>query len=489
MKALTITKPTENITLLKYLTKLGYIVSADCAGLGTCGKCKVKVVSGEFVNADTNKPYLPDKDGFILSCKALLQSQEAIIELPDNACTDNAFMHKESENLSAKNLSIALDIGTTTLCAALIDLEEKSVLKTVSDLNPQKNFGADVMSRITASKENLSDLQSVLLSKIRKMILDLTNDKIQTLAVTGNPTMLHLFCGISPLKMGTYPFTPEFLELKHFSGNELNLNVEKIYVLPSASAFIGSDVTSALVYLNILEHKNPCVLLDIGTNGEMVLFTGTNNGSKLFATSSAAGPALEGVGVSCGSGGINGAINKVELKNNKVEFSTINNAAPTGICTSGLIDLIAVLLENKMLDETGFLECEQFNIYADQDTTIFINQDDIRAIQLAKSAIRAALDTLIFDSGFEYSDIESIYLSGGIGYYLNPQNAAKIGLFPQSVADKIKAMGNTSLLGAVNCLVTPQSIEILSDLCKKISTIELNKSETFNNAFIEHMCF
>lgn len=493
MKVLKITKPTENITLLKQLARLGIIVSADCAGLGTCGKCKVKVISGEFENVSTNKPYLPDKDGFILSCKALLKSEEAVIEVQGDLCTDNAFIKGKTENLSAKNLGLALDIGTTTLCAALVDLDTGDILEKISELNPQKNFGADVISRITASKENLDSLQSVLLVAVNRMILKLTenfeNKSLQKMTVTGNPTMLHLFCGVSPEKMGVHPFTPEFLDLKILDGNDLDLSVGKIYLLPSSSAFIGSDITAAVLYLKMTEQKKPCLLIDVGTNGEMVLFSGSDNGSKLFATSSAAGPAMEGVGIACGVGGITGAISHVENKDNSISFATVNNGSPIGICTSGLIDLIAVLLSKDILDETGYLECEQFNLHNDENATVFINQEDIRTIQLAKSAIRAALDTLLFENGFDYSDIDTLYLAGGIGYYLSPLSAAKIGLFPEAVIDKVKAVGNTSLLGAVNCLLNEDKIAELSKLCENINTINLNESKTFNNAFVEHMYF
>lgn len=535
--------------LLDRLVDEKHLIPADCGGKGTCGKCKVTVISGEFyMTASKNgerKPYPPDENGQILACRAIcpesgakirinVQSGEGIIFpvisgktadilFPDaSGKRDNITFSATSDRTSSGGVSqiaFALDIGTTTLAGALVDTQSGEILKTFSELNPQKSRGADVISRIKACGEgHLSSLTELIQSSVQKMLDEcirlFPDKKPDTLAVAGNPTMLHIFCGISPQGMGAYPFTPVFLDTKHIGENELSLTVRKIIILPSISAFLGSDITGGVFVAKMKDYDAPSLLIDIGTNGEIVFCSGKQSGSKLIAVSTAAGPALEGANISCGTGGVPGAISGMEIEDNKtsgkvvtVRYTTVCDKPPVGICGSGLIDLVAILLKTGIIDETGYISREPFYL-ADSEkicfrhvavngspipesaaSSIYITQKDIREFQLAKSAIRAGTETLLMHAKCEIEQIGRVFLAGGLGYYMSPRSAAEVGLLSPEAMSRAEAVGNTSLAGvrAALCLEGAlREMELIAGDCK---THELNRDPVFSDAFMEYMMF
>lgn len=232
------------------------------------------------------------------------------------------------------------------------------------------------------------------------------------------------------------------------------------------------------------------MLIDIGTNGEMVLFTGTEHGGRLYAASAAAGPALEGAGISTGVGGITGAVSSAADVNGQIIVRTIQDAYPIGICGSGLIDLAAVLLARGDLDETGYLEEEPY-VYAktEDGTPLCLTQEDIRALQLAKSALRAGMEALCDAAELTPDDLSCVYIAGGLGYYMNMDSAAAIGLLPQSLRTRLRSVGNTALGGAACLLNAPEYLERLSAEAAACRTMDLNRSAVFNELFIEYMMF
>lgn len=487
--------------LIKYLSKQGYSIAADCGGKGTCGKCRVKMLSGSFYKDSEMSCLLePDSDNYVKSCRAWCSEQGAEILIPEADSTDQITLSlgdsleysSADESAESVRYGIALDIGTTTLAMASIAIKDDTyeIIQTVSRLNPQRSFGADVMSRITAASEGqLLAMQEVLLSEIRSMI-DSLRVKADIMTVVANPTMLHIFCGVSPERMGAYPFIPEFTDMKILTGSSLGLPVESVILLPSASAFIGADVIAGCLSVALTDNAQPVVLIDIGTNGEMMLYTGTDNGGKLYAASSAAGPAFEGAGITTGVGGIKGAVCAVELHADTLMSHTIGNEEAVGICGSGLIDLIAVLLARGDIDETGYLE-ESPVVYAhSSDRQLTITEQDVRAFQLAKSAIRAGLEALIHEAGLKVDDISKVYIAGGLGFYMNIDSSVQVGLIPASLKDKVAVVGNSALSGAMMFMLRDT---IMSREAEKIATrcttIELNSSEFFTNAFIEYMMF
>lgn len=477
------------IKLSDYLVSQGYIPAMDCGGIGTCGKCRVKLLSGSFDGT------VPDETGMVRSCRAVCSAQGADISLPERFSKKNVIKISSEGSVCSDNsqYGLALDVGTTTIAAALVFLKENTVVATDSRLNPQRVFGADVMSRIAAADDGkLSVLQSVVLECVSDIINSLLRQVgatfLKAITVVGNPTMLHLFCGISPSDMGQYPFTPVFTEAKCFSGEKLSLPAETVYILPSADAFIGSDVTAGVLKTQMYKHTEPSILMDIGTNGEMVLCS-ADPGKNMLAVSTAAGPAFEGAGISCGIGGVQGAISQVKIKNGQLRYKTVGNCSPVGICGSGLIDLIAQLRQISVIDETGYMEEPFLIAETAYGTSLFLTPEDVREFQMAKSAIRAGFETLLSESGLSVKDIKNIYLAGGLGVYMNPENAADIGLIPPDLGDKVTAIGNSALDGAVLCLSDAERRTELERIAVDCRIVELSVSEVFQNAFMENMLF
>ncbi len=500
----TIPASAAGIRLSVWLAKNGYPVSADCGGKGTCGKCRVYLVSGTFW-ADAAKTSVeePDADGMIRSCHAWCPEDGAEIRLVQTVGGGlTAFSAGQDKSVSVSDsahaMGIALDIGTTTLAMALVHTESGEIIKTVSRRNPQRSFGADVMSRIGAVCEdigNLSIMQSILIDDINSMRQSLCEgldeDRMpKTMTVAGNTTMLHLFCGVSPARMGAYPFTPEFLDSRTVPGAALGLPMEQITVLPGAHAFIGGDVTAGMLLLRLSEEREPVMLIDIGTNGEMVLFTGTDHGGRFFAASAAAGPALEGAGISTGVGGISGAVCAVSEVNGQLVTRTIDEKPPIGICGSGLIDLAAILLSREDLDETGYLEDEPYPYAVTEDgAELTLTQEDVRALQLAKSAMRAGMEALCDAADIPLTSLSKISVAGGLGYYMNMDSACAIGLLPIELRTKLHAVGNTALGGAAYLLSHPELSDRVSVEAASCEVIDLNRSAAFNELFITHMMF
>lgn len=483
--------------LAEYLARLGYLVHADCGGKGTCGKCRVQLAGGYlYENPECTRLAKTDADGYVLACR-VWGCSGAIIQLPEqmgDGLTDFAAT-KQSAKDAQSGLGIALDVGTTTLAAALVDLADGTVIATTSALNPQASFGADVISRIDAilhRPETLGQMQAALLARVREMIKTLAGDKpIARMIVAGNPTMLHIFCGVSPAGMGAYPFTPAFTRAKTMTGAELGLDTPTVTCLPSISAFVGGDVTAGMLQTDLTGAEQPVLLLDIGTNGESVLFTGTANGSKLYATSAAAGPALEGAGISSGMGGVDGAVSAVKLQNGMPICTTVGNTPARGICGSGLVDLVAALYQADLMDDTGALERGDDFPYAttEKGDALTVTQADIRALQLCKSALRASLETLCVRAGITPEQIAHVYLAGGLGYYMNTDAAIAIGLLPACFATCAQSVGNASLGGCVHALTDADAIRRMQAEAERTVTLELSTDPVWNEAFMEHMLF
>lgn len=494
------------IRLSEYLTQNGYPINAPCGGRGTCGKCKVKVLEGNFASLERPGEILAtDADGYVLACRAVCTSAEALIELPHTSgdgWTEVQAVHTLTRT-GLNGYGIALDIGTTTLAAVLIDRSQSRQLSATSRLNPQKAYGADVISRINACKEGkLQALQSCVLDAVKEMIAELTAPHPtcipDSMTVAGNTTMLHIFAGVSPVGMGAYPFTPEFTDARIIEGKSLGLSIEKIILLPSISAFVGSDVVAGLYSFEYYLQNKPVLFVDVGTNGEMVLYTGAERGGRFLSASTAAGPAFEGANISCGVGGISGAVSGVSGDEYNTKFTTINDAPAIGICGCGLIDLIAHLLERGDLDETGYLEDDPYRLSGDHqvstgsvftETSVYLTGKDVREFQLAKSAIRAGIEALLDAAEIDADDLQYICFAGGIGNRLSAWSTVRVGLLPDVLRRKITPLGNSALRGAILCLVEPNALEKMTELAGKCESFELADSSVFMEQFIEQMMF
>ena len=296
--------------------------------------------------------------------------------------------------------------------------------------------------------------------------------------------MLSLLTETSPEPFSHAPFEAKRLFGETLSAAELKVRVlkkdTKIYVAPCISAFVGADTVCALLATELCS-KDTAMLADIGTNGEIALW---HNG-KLTVCSTAAGPAFEGVGISMGMRGAAGAIDKVTLINGKLEPHVIGNVPPAGICGSGLIDAVACLLDNETIDETGYFEEESTLIKA----PVSITRQDIRMLQLAKSAIKAGVMTLLHNQGLSEADISSLYIAGGFGNYLNKRNAARIGLLPKTLAARSLSAGNAALSGASMILLNSASKTKAEAIAKVANVTELATDPFFSEEYVAGMLF
>ena len=520
----------EGETLLSALGRAGIPVAAPCGGKHRCGKCKVRILEGRVRNALSVEESLElerlsgDKEpgntekapNEVLACASIPETDIHIALVSENAYDGGSYQEITSpagvqsvaqidENANSTKVfraGAALDIGTTTLSARLVDLDSGRELDTYSALNQQRVFGADVMSRISTAREGKTgELFSIINRQTREILTGFKEkfnlSSIETLAVAGNTTMLHLFVNEDPSSMGEIPFKPVFLDEREYSGASLSLPVDKVYLFPSISAFIGGDVVSGLREIGILEAKETVFFIDIGTNGEMALF----HQGRLFCASAAAGPALEGAEISCGCGSIRGAINKVEWQDGKIRWATIGGNDPVGICGCGLIDAMALMLEQEVIDETGAFSEDDREEFPIAPGISLINRD-VRQYQLAKSAILSAIKIVCKNAEIELEDVKKVYVAGGLGFYIDQKSAIRTGLLPGEFLDRIEVCGNTSLKGAIKSLLDPPSRSQspmrpspggLREYCKEIIRIsevmDLASDPEFMEAFAENMIF
>lgn len=468
--------------LLKVIQKHHINIQSSCGGNGTCGKCKV-------FNCDENK--------FILSCQTTVTKEINLII--DTIETDkvndlNLTNVKRTDIKKAEGYGLIADIGTTTLAIYLLDLSNGEIIDKSSCINPQSIYGADVLSRIEqAKKQGTATIQGVLVDSLNKTISEFKTthsiSKITVFYASGNTTMLHIFLNINPESIGVSPYTPVFLEQKEVAGKTINLDVDKVIILPSISSFVGADITMGIIASGMLKYKKS-LLIDLGTNGEIVL----KNGKTLFATSTAAGPAFEGANIACGSGGIPGAITRVDFIENKLDIAYLGDR-PRTITGSGIVDFISILLDKNVINQSGAYNLVDHHDFTCKDGKVFITNDiylsqkDVRQVQLAKSAIRSGIDTLLNLNGIDYSEIEKVFIAGGFGFYLNPVNAIAIKLLPEVFINKIDVIGNSSAAGAFICALNEKQLESANLISKQVKVIELSVNKIFNNYFIENLSF
>jgi uncharacterized 2Fe-2S/4Fe-4S cluster protein (DUF4445 family) len=476
----------EGETVLLACARSGLILSAPCGGRKRCGKCRVRLLEGK-VSGEA-----PDAGGFVRACAAVPLGDITIDfpscgELLGNEVSAPAFA-----NVSAPvRAGIALDIGTTTVSARLVNLDTQAALDTISELNDQRAFGADVMSRIgVALKGKTSELFAAINRQTERIITQFKERwnirHIEQLAVSGNTVMLHLFLNVDPSSMGSLPFTPVFLDGKTLPGAALSLSAEQVSVLPSIAAFIGADICAGLAVLDMGSSPGPSLLIDIGTNGEMAL---CNRGS-ILCCSTAAGPAFEGAEISCGMGGVKGAVSGVEIPvagGTALSVTTIGNVPPEGVCGSGLIDAVAVMLKQGIIDETGSMTGAQQ--YFEIAPNVSVTAGDIRQFQLAKSAILSGIKILCKKAGLQTADVRNVYIAGGFGFFINKHNAQYSGIFPKDFPGSMSVCGNLSLQGAEESLANDQFMEKCQQTISQCSVIDLAADPSFMDEFAENMLF
>lgn len=493
-----INSPENGALLSDLLRQNGLSPDMPCAGRGICGKCRVRAQGALSEVTAQEKALLSEEElsGEVrLACRTAVHG-DAEITLPDTGS-----LHAVTEGRGAffrlspfgKRLGLAADIGTTTVAAYLYDLKTGVRLGARAVKNPQSAFGADVVSRqkhsLSGGGKELAAAVRGCISSLAKALADEAGQSISDIDAAvfcGNTTMIYLLMGYGVSDIAAAPFNASHLFGEFISGASLFPELApdcRIYLPPCISAYVGSDTVCAVLASGMTESTHPVLLADIGTNGEMALFSE----SRLLCCSTAAGPAFEGAGIECGTGAVPGAIDRVRAENGNLKIHTLSDAPPCGICGSGLLDAANALLKTGRLDETGRFTSESEREYL--SNSVYISQKDIRNIQLAKSAVRAGIETLLLRAGIAENTLPELYIAGGFGSLLSPESAAGIGMIPSGMLSSCTALGNAAGLGACDILLSEDALQKCGEIIRISRTLELASDAKFSESFIENMLF
>ena len=528
-------------TLLAAARKANAPLEAPCDGAGICGKCLVQL-KGEAL--DALEPGVDSRGGdgegqLVLACDARVRSNVTVTILPRGdqglaivdqgvavarPLTPHMTVH---ESLGASmvwaggrllayvpgpvpvaNLGIAVDIGTTTLVVVLVDLASGRELAVASALNPQTAFGHDVLSRIRFATEpaGLATMQRVLMTTLNALVAEVSQQAganashIHEAVLGGNTCMLHIVAAVDPAPLGRAPYTPSLIGGSYLQARDLGLAIAAhglVYLPPVVSGFVGADITAGILATDLHRREETTLLLDIGTNGEMVLA----HAGVLWATSTAAGPAFEGVNITCGMRATKGAIDSVSAQESgDWVVHTIGDAPAVGICGSGLIDLVSRLLRCGAIGKNGRFEpavlpgVGKWDFAAGRRAMqvtddVVLTQKDVRQVQLAKAAIRAGLEALLDSAGVSVLEVKGVLVAGSFGYHLRAESLAGAGLLPPRLAAKVEAAGNMCKSGAVTLLTSDSARHELSAVAKRTRCVELSNDDAFSRRFVSHMAF
>lgn len=466
--------------LLDVLRAEGLGPEAVCGGHGTCGKCRV----------------LADREER-LACQVLVD-RDLTVELPETGGRTNVLIAGDSVEVPVNPVKrgwlLAVDIGTTTVAGYLLD-EDGTEAATASMLNPQVSYGADVISRIQAA---LGGEEDALTGGIREGLSALTlelcekagipADKISVVSVVANPCMQQLFLGILPENLAGVPFAPVLVKAGIRPAAEI-LSIWKnaeLLTVPDLSGYIGADTVGCVVSTGMDAGEEITLMVDIGTNGEMVL----GNRERMTACSTAAGPALEGARITFGMRCAPGAIDHVWAENGRIRCSVVPGREASGFCGSGLIDAVAVLMELGLVNQRGRLkpdrevDGERVVYFTD---SVYLTQNDIREIQMAKGAIAAGIELMAQHLKISLSQISRVLLAGAFGTYIRPESACRIGLLPAELLSRIRPVGNAAGSGAKILACNAGEFWRTDELVRRIEFLELASLPGFRRTFAKNM--
>lgn len=479
--AITLTVP-EGSNLLEVLRANGLAPDAPCGGNGICGKCTVTVDGEKRLACQTR---LEGDVTVELGAEEGLQILSAGIE------------RKGAVNPWKEGYLLAADIGTTSVVCFLLDGKTGEELASASMRNPQTVFGADVISRIQAALGGkLEEESKAIRQGLAELITSVCDragirpEEIGVICPVGNPAMQQLFLGLSPQNLAVPPFAPVLTDVQAIPcGKLLSLCPDAaLLVIPDISGYVGADTMGCVLSTGLYESREITLMVDIGTNGEMVL----GSRDRMIACSTAAGPALEGANIRFGMRGTNGAIDHVWLENGEIRCSVIGGGTARGICGSGLVDAVAAALDMGLLNKRGriqsTLEVDGQRVIRLTDT-VYLTQDDIRQVQLAKGAIHAGIQLMAAQLGIDASDIRQVLLAGAFGTYLNPDSACRIGMLPEELKDRITAVGNAAGSGAKLLACSRETLELCRRLREKIEFLELASLPEFAKTFAKSTGF
>lgn len=487
-------------------------VEAPCGGSARCGRCLVSISGAISPLSTRERALLNIGEKRRLACLVQVEG-DCTVTLPEGQMRvavehgANCF-HPSGQR---DGLGAAVDLGTTTVVLYLYDLETGQQLATASAGNAQRWAGADVISRIQYTidhPDGLNTLSTAVRWQLRQLLAQACAEagrntvEVVALSVAGNTVMEHLLDELSPASIAAAPFMPQSLfgQTVPAAPYELGAAPEAtLFLSPCVSGYVGGDIAAGLTAIDAAETVRPVLFIDVGTNGEIAL----GNREGLTCCSTAAGPAFEGASVSCGMSAVAGAIDKVWLEHGALCYSVLGDCAPKGLCGSGLVDMLAILLALGIVDETGRLLSKQEvpDSYAERVSgqggktrfylakKIWISAEDVRKLQLAKAAIAAGIQTLLHVKGVRVKELSAFYLSGGFGSYLRPESAVAIGLFPAELLPKLHVIGNSSGAGASAVLLSSSAMELLHKTIERCTYLELSGLVLFNQFYLDCMMF
>jgi uncharacterized 2Fe-2S/4Fe-4S cluster protein (DUF4445 family) len=450
--------PKGRRTLMRLLQERGVRIESDCGGAGTCGKCKVRIAGDDGTRTVLACQYVP---------KAAVTVSDA------GLTTRNTKTLRVARKQAGAQRRLVADIGTTTVSLAVIDTARRPVMAKRDVLNPQTEFGADVMSRIAQAarvkKAGLHEMIAVFAAE-----QGVSRGK-EVIAV-GNTVMAHFLLGKSPSSLGEYPYRSRLPLKKTLTAEVGGL---RLRMLPLLGSFVGSDCTAAILASGMWRSRRLGLLVDAGTNGEVVL----GNRDRMLVCSTAAGPAFEGATLECGSLAQPGAVRAVDVRRGKLVLSVAGRGEARSICGSGVVDAVAAGLKLGVIDCSGRVSGGHLVLGRD----LHLSQDDVRAVQLAKGAIVAAIRLLLDTWGARPADIGRLYVTGKFGAAMNPRSAMEIGLLPTVPLERVRQHGNLALLGAVRAALDPSLLSTCERIAGQCEELQLASDPRFETAFAEGM--
>jgi uncharacterized 2Fe-2S/4Fe-4S cluster protein (DUF4445 family) len=530
----------EGISLLEASRRSGLAVEAPCNGMGTCGKCRVRIDAPAHVRHPPGAAGPRD----VLACQAEVAG-DLLVEIPRTSLTGlrilaeglpsrvpveprirklfrpetgrtevfagSGLLDSEPGDTTGESFGLVVDIGTTTLVASLVDLASGQERLSRSALNPQTRHGQDVLTRIQmgSTAAGLERLQGDLMAELNRLTGSLCTGsgvapgRIHEAVFSGNTVMLHLAAGADPRSLGRFPYTPVLTGHQYLEARDLGLGIAPrglVYLPPVLSAYVGADIVSGLLATEL--HRRPGVVLfvDIGTNGEMVL----SMEGRLTATSTAAGPAFEGMNIACGMRASAGAVERFAVDGADILVETIGAGEPVGLCGSGLLDLVGELARHGSLDRNGRfaragqhphpglgrrLESRDGRTAFQVAGPVFLTQKDVRQVQLAKGAVRAGIELLLGSQGLVPAQVDQVLIAGSFGYHLRTSTLVNLGLVPEAFADRVTFVGNTSQSGGRAFLVNARSRDDMAALASRVRVLELANDPAFEKTFVAAMAF
>ena len=502
----------EGTTVLAAEIAAGLTPDAPCGGRGTCGKCLVRIAKGrENLRWEEGGGPLPEEE--LLKACCLRVYGDVSIETPEKGdnriLTGGVEMTGTLVDETEKPFFAlaAFDVGTTSLVGYLLDGRTGAQMAVTGRLNPQTQFGADVIARGSYAMEHGGEpLYRVIRQALDEMLGELvakvncSREDILRVSLVGNTCMHHLFLGLSPAPLMLAPYMPAQRDPMVLQAADYGLHIQKngeLWMLPCIAGFVGADTIGCLLAADWSRREPLTLMVDIGTNGEMVL----GNRHRSIACSTAAGPAFEGAKIRCGMRGADGAIDHVfRREDGSLGFSVIGGGEAVGICGSGLLDAVAVLLAAGVLtgggkiQETGHPWTDRIGKVDDRNAfflteKVCLTQEDIREVQLAKGAMAAGIRLLAKTLGVAIGDIQQVLIAGAFGNYMAPESACAIGLLPMELSDRIIPVGNAAGEGAKLAVADPEQFDLAGRLMNEVEFLELASDPDFQDVFVEQLMF